>query len=324
MSYSRVRRICLGLVLWGWAGWLSAQYATAITVAQDGSGDFTTIQAALDATKAFPDERITISVQPGVYTEKVEVYAWNDRVTLRGEDPATTIIRWGDSFDGIERGRNSTFHTATLRVQGEAFRAENLTIENTAGAVGQAIAVSVEADRVVFSNCRFLGNQDTLYAAGDHTRQHYVDCYIEGTTDFIFGAATALFEGCIIHSKSNSFITAASTPAGRPYGFVFLDCRLTAAPGVDRVYLGRPWRDFAKTVFLRCELGEHIRPEGWDNWSTPHREQTTFYAEYDNRGPGADRTDRAPWSHELTNPEAARYQPRLVLAPFALPLFDSP
>ncbi|MCB0639875.1 MAG: pectin esterase [Lewinella sp.] len=312
--------------LYFFLGWttLSAQYATELFVAQDGSGEYTSIQAAIDATKSFPDVAITIHIKAGVYREKVKVHAWNNHLTLRGEDAATTVISWDDYFDSIDRGRNSTFHTPTLLVQGDDFTALNLTVENTAGPVGQAIALSVEADRAVFLSCRILGHQDTLYVDGAHARQYFRDCYIEGTTDFIFGAATVLFERCTIHSKANSFVTAASTPEGQPYGFVFLACRLTADEGVDAVYLGRPWRSYARTAFLRCELGAHIRPAGWDNWSTPAREQTTFYAEYENYGPGAQPQGRVPWSHQLSRRQARRYRTEKVLAPYLLPVMTLP
>ncbi|WP_020539025.1 pectinesterase family protein [Lewinella cohaerens] len=296
-----------------------AQYKTEIYVAQDGSGDFTSIQAAIDDTKSFPDTRITIFIKDGIYEEKVKVHAWNNHLTLKGESPAGTIIRWGDYFDKIDRGRNSTFHTATLLVQGDDFRAENLTISNTAGEVGQAVALAIEADRSVIVNCRMLGHQDTLYVDGANTRQHFKDCYIEGTTDFIFGGATALFEDCIIHSKANSYITAASTPQGRPYGLVFLRCKLTAAKDVTSVYLGRPWRSYAQTVFLYCQIGDHIRPEGWNNWGSAEKEETVFYGEYGNTGPGAAMTQRVKWAHQLKRRQAKKYQPERVLQPFLLP-----
>lgn len=295
------------------------QYETQIRVATDGTGDYTTIQEAIDGAKSFPDTRVTITIRNGVYEEKVTVHAWNSRLTLKGESAEGVIIRWGDHFDQMKRGRNSTFHTATLRVQGDDFRAENLTIENSAGKVGQALALSVEADRCVFENCRMLGNQDTLYAAGANARQRYRHCYIEGTTDYIFGEATALFENCTIHSKADSYITAASTPEGRPYGFVFLNCTLTAADGISRVYLGRPWRSYAKTVFVACDMGGHIRPEGWDNWGSPEKEQTVFYAEGRNRGPGADTAKRVSWSKVLPDEELKRYRAQEVLKPFPLP-----
>ena len=296
------------------ASLLSAQsYATEIFVAQDGSGDFANIQDAIDATKSFPDVRITIHIAAGVYREKVKVHSWNTKLTLKGAEEGRTIISWDDYFHSVARGRNSTFHTPTLLVQGEAFRAEDLTIENTAGPVGQAVALAVEADRCVFINCRLLGHQDTLYLAGGSVARHYFgQCYIEGTTDFIFGPATAYFEECTIHSKSSSYITAASTPEGQAFGFVFYQCRLTAAEGVDGVYLGRPWRAYARTAFLECHFGEHIKPEGWHNWSDPKRESTTFYAEYNNTGPGAILESRVGWCHQLSRRQARKYRPEHV------------
>lgn len=294
-------------------------YRTELHVAKDGTGDFTSIQAAIDAAKAFPDQHITIYIKNGIYSEKVKVHAWNNRLTLMGESAGGVVLRWGDFFDAMERGRNSTFHTATLLVQGDAFRAENLTIENTAGAVGQAVAVALEADRAVFENCRMIGNQDTLYVDGAHTRQHFINCYIDGTTDFIFGGATAFFENCTIHSKADSYITAASTPEGRAYGFVFRNCRLTAAEGVTQVYLGRPWRNHAKTAFVECELGAHIRPEGWHNWNAKEKEASVVYAEGGNSGPGADTRQRVLWARLLTPDDLHRYVAEEVLKPFALP-----
>lgn len=293
---------------------LAAQYETQFIVALDGSGDFTSIQDAIDHTKAFPDRRITIFIKKGIYKEKVKIHAWNTLLTLQGEDAATTVITWDDYFDKINRGRNSTFHTYTLLVQAEECRIENLTIENTAGPVGQAVALAIEADRCIVRNCRILGWQDTLYVDGSNTRQYFAHCYIEGSTDYIFGAATAVFDSCTIHSKANSYITAASTPQHHPFGFVFRHCKLTAAPGVDTVYLGRPWRDYARVVFLFCELGSHIGPEGWQNWAGTQREHTAYYAEYGNTGPGADPSHRVPWSKILTRKEARRYLPERIYA----------
>ncbi len=257
-----------------------------MTVAQDGRGDFTTIQSAIDAAKAFPDMRVTIFIRNGIYREKVTVASCNTKLSLIGESAAGTVITWDDHFGKMDRGRNSTFYTWTLKVEG-----------------------------CVFRNCLILGNQDTLYAAGNNSRQYFQNCTIEGTTDFIFGAATALFEGCTLRSKSDSYITAASTPKGTPFGYVFLRCRLTADEGVTAVHLGRPWRDFARTVFLGCEMGSHIVPEGWSNWSGTERDKTAFYAEYQNYGPGAATHDRIPWSHQLSRREARRYTPAKILAP---------
>jgi pectinesterase len=171
----------------------------------------------------------------------------------------------------------------------------------------------VNANRVVFSNCTFLGNQDTLYTSGEGTKNYFKDCYIEGTTDFIFGDATALFENCIIHSKKDSYITAASTPKDTAFGYVFKNCKLTADENVTKVYLGRPWRPFAKTVYINCEMDKHILPEGWHNWSKPEAEISSFYAEYKCTGEGFLPKTRVPWSHQLSDSEAKNYTIEKIL-----------
>jgi pectinesterase len=282
-------------------------------VAQDGSGDFTTIQAAIDASKAFPYQRVKIFIKNGIYHEKVVVPSCNTMLSLIGESEDSTIITYGDYFDKVARGRNSTFYTATVRVEANDFHAENLTIENSAGPVGQALALAVEADRCSFKKCKLLGNQDTLYVAGENAKQYFNDCHIEGTTDFIFGEATVLFTNCTIKAKANSFLTAASTPQGVVYGFVFKDCKILAAPGVDKVYLGRPWRKYAKTVYLNCSMGNFILPAGWDNWNDPANEKTAFYAEYKSAGEGAASDKRAAWSKQLTDKEAKKYTTENIL-----------
>jgi pectinesterase len=284
-----------------------AQITKEYTVSKDGSGDYMSIQDAVDASKSFPPSRITITIKNGVYKEKVKVHAWNTRMSFVGESKDSTIITWDDYFDGINRGRNSTFHTYTLLVEGDDFHAENLTIQNTAGEVGQAVALHVDADRVSFEECRLLGNQDTVYLAGEGSRQYFTNCYIEGTTDFIFGGATALFENSRIHSKKDSYITAASTPENQEFGFVFKNCRLTAPQNVTSVYLGRPWRNYAKTVFLNTEMGHHIQAEGWDNWNKPEAEPTVFFAEYENSGVGFKPQKRVNWSHQLSAEQAGKY-----------------
>ena len=278
-----------------------------ITVAQDGSGDYTTIQEAIYNCKAFPYQRITIHIKNGTYREKVKIPEWNPNIALIGESREKTIISYADYFDGIALGRNSTFHTYTLLVEGDDFHAANLTVENTAGDMGQAVALAVNADRVKVENCTIKGHQDTFYATGNGNRQYFEDCWIEGTTDFIFGEGTVLFEDCVIHSKKDSYITAASTPKGMDYGFVFRNCRLTADKGVDKVYLGRPWRIYAKTVFLNCTMGNHILPEGWHNWNKPEAEKTSFYAEYRSKNEEVDLSKRASWSHILSPSEAKKY-----------------
>lgn len=286
-------------------------------VAQDGTGNFTTITQAIDACKIFPDKRITIYVKNGIYHEKVVVPSGNTQLSIVGESAEKTIITFGDYFDKINRGRNSTFYTYTLKVEASDFILENITVENSAGPVGQAVAFHVEGDRCVIRNCRFLGNQDTVYAAGKFSRQYFLNCYVEGTTDFIFGEATAVFGQCTLHAKANSFLTAASTAEGKPFGFVFLNCKITAASGVEKVFLGRPWRSFAKVAFLNCELGSFIVPEGWDNWSNAENEKTVAFQEFMNNGAGADRSKRVKWSHELTKKEAANYTKEKIFAPYS-------
>ena len=175
------------------------------------------------------------------------------------------------------------------------------------------MAVHVEGDRCHFRNCKFLGNQDTAYLAGENSHQLYTNCTISGTTDFIFGSATVLFKACTVISKKNSYITAASTTKGKEFGFVFINCRLQASTGVDSVFLGRPWRPYAKTVFIACELGKHIRPEGWQTWSNADNLTTTFYAEYNNSGAGAVTQDRVAWARILSQKEADQHTPENIL-----------
>ncbi len=284
-----------------------------MTVAKDGSGDYTSIQDAINATKAFPDKRITITIKNGVYKEKVKVYAWNNLLTLRGESADKTIITYDDYFKKIDLGRNSTFHTYTLMIDADDCIVENMTIANTSGPVGQAVALHVEGDRCEFVDCKITGYQDTVYASGEGSRQYFLRCYIDGSTDFIFGAATALFQDCEIHSKSDSYITAASTFENSEYGFVFMNCKLTADNGVTKVYLGRPWRIYAKTVFIQCQMGSHILPQGWYNWNKEEAEQTALYAEYKCTGPGFKPDERVDWAKQLTKRQASKYSLKEIL-----------
>ncbi|MDR0692813.1 MAG: glycoside hydrolase family 88 protein [Prevotellaceae bacterium] len=276
-----------------------------LVVATDGTGNFRTIQEAVNSVRNYrPEKRTVILVKKGVYKEKLVIPASQTNISLLGEDVNQTIITWNDHAKINNMG---TFRTYTVLVQGEGFIAENITFENNAEPLGQAVAVHVEADRVIFRNCRLLGNQDTLFTGTDGSRQYYAHCYIEGTTDFIFGPATAWFEECTIHSKKNSYVTAASTAAGREFGYVFNRCTLTAAAGIDSVHLGRPWRPHAAVVFMHCTLGIHIVPAGWDNWRNPDNEKTARYAEYKNTGPGAPVAGRVGWSRQLTDAKAATY-----------------
>ncbi len=276
-----------------------------IIVAKDSSGNFTTIQEAVNSVRDYrPEGETKIFIKKGVYKEKLVISAQKTNITLIGEDVNETIITWDDHANINKMG---TFKTYTVLILGNDFRAENITFENNAPQLGQAVAVHVEGDRVVFKNCRLLGNQDTLFTGNGNSRQLYLSCYIEGTTDFIFGPATAWFENCTIHSKRNSYVTAASTPENHEFGYVFNRCMLTAAEGIEKVYLGRPWRAYAAVLFLHCSLGAHILPAGWHNWGDPAREKTSRYAEYQNTGAGADTSQRVAWSRRLTDDEAKKY-----------------
>jgi len=235
------------------------------------------------------------------------VYSWNTKISFIGESKEHTIISYNDHFNQINLGRNSTFHTSTLLIEGNDFIAKNLTIQNVAGPIGQAVALSVNADRCYFENCNILGFQDTLYTAGEGFKHYFKNCFIEGSTDFIFGEATVLFEDCTIHSKANSYITAASTPENQRFGYVFKGCKITSDENVTDVYLGRPWRIFAKTVFVNCELDKHIKKEGWHNWSKVAAEKTSFYAEYKCSGEGYHPESRVHWSHQLKKSQAKKY-----------------
>ena len=277
-----------------------------VVVAKDGTGDYKTIQEAINEAKSFPYNKITIFIKNGVYYEKIKIHEWNPNISLIGESKENTIITYDDYFNKLDLGRNSTFYTYTLLIEANNVILKNLTIENSSGEVGQAVALSVFSDEVAVINCNILGNQDTLYASGKG-KQYFKNCYIEGTTDFIFGSATAFFENCQIHSKKDSYITAASTPKNSLFGYVFKDCKLTANENVKEVYLGRPWRIYAKTVFINCELGHHIIKSGWHNWNKSEAEKTTFYAEFNNSGEGFQPEKRVQWSYQLKKREVKKY-----------------
>lgn len=298
-----------------------ATYPRHLTVAQDGSGDYKTIQDAVNAVRDLSQEQVVITIKKGVYHEKLIIPSWKTKVTLLGEDRDNTIITNDDHTgkdnaggkDQFGRAKFNTYTSFTVLVQGNDFVAENLTIQNSSGRVGQAVALDAEGDRIVLINCRLLGNQDTLYAATENSRQFYKDCYIEGTTDFIFGEATAVFQNCTIKSLSNACITAAATTPRQQFGLVFLDCKLVADTGVKKALLGRPWRPYAKTVFINTEIGAHIAASGWDNWRNPENEKTAFYAEYQSRGAGANPAGRATWSHQLSAVDVKKYTVKNIL-----------
>jgi pectinesterase len=244
-------------------------------------------------------------------------------VTLCGDPGETenTVITLDTNVGSVGRDgkKLTTPESATVLVRGDAFRAENLTFENTTTRAQkiQALAFYITGDRAVLRHCTFLGWQDTVRAdapRGHVARQYFADCTIEGYVDFIYAAGTAVFDRCHIHCRGDGYITAASTAQNNPFGFVFLDCRVTAAPDVQRTYLGRPWRPYAATAFLRTELPAAVSPAGWDNWGNTANEHTARYAEYQSRGPGARPDQRVSWAHQLTDAEAARYTPAAILA----------
>ena len=290
-----------------------------LVVARDGTGEFRTIDEAIEVCRAFMDYHKVIYVKNGTYKEKLIIPSWLQNIEICGESAENTIITYDDHANiqivlGTAEPRTQpmgTFRTYTLKIEGNAITLKNITIENNAARLGQAVALHTEGDRLVFINCRFIGHQDTVYTGVAGTRLFFKDCYICGTTDFIFGPSTAWFENCTIESLINSYVTAASTPKDQPYGYVFNNCRLIAQPEATKVYLGRPWRDYGYTLFMNCDLGKHIRPEGWHNWEK-HREQTARYLEYNNHGDGAKTTERVGWSRLLTKKEASKITPENV------------
>jgi pectinesterase len=249
-------------------------------------------------------------------------------LVFRGENAEKTILTYAHNVNEPDPAAARGFNGTGVVIVANDFCAENITFQNTSGDHGQALALRVNGDRAVFYHCRLLGWQDTLLLNGG--RQYFRDCYLAGRVDFIYGAATAVFDRCEIHSKNGGHITAASTPQEQPFGFVFLDCRLTGdpAPWVNpadgtlanntprppKADLGRPWRDYANVAYLRCDLGDHIKPAGFGTWvGAEQREKTARYSEYKNTGPGAATAARLPWTHQLTDEQAQAYTVQNVL-----------
>ena len=286
---------------------VTAQSERQITVAADGSGDYTTVQQAFSAIPANSKSLFRVYVKNGVYKEKLELDSTKTFVELVGESRFGAILTF-DDHTGKIGAKGDTINTRTsysFRVKCANFTARNITFRNDAGfTAGQAVAVEVEGDEAVFIDCRFIGNQDILFLNSEKSRQYYKDCYIEGTTDFIFGSATAWFEHCHIHSKKKSHVTAASTPAQHKYGFVFNDCTLTGDSTLHTVSLGRPWRPYAQVVYMHCYIGQQVKPEGWSNWNKTDYYKTARFNEYENYGPGASTYGRVTWSKQLTAAEA--------------------
>ena len=279
------------------------------TVAQDGSGDFKTVQQAIDATPDSSNSTTVIFIRNGIYKEKLRLSENKMHVHFIGQSVDKTILTYDDFASKKDSSGKDigTSGSASFFIFGTGFTAENITFENSAGAVGQAVAVRVTGDKAKFINCRFLGFQDTLYTHGSDSRQYYYKCYIEGTVDFIFGASTALFDKCIIFGKRSGFYTAASTPAGKKFGYVFIKCKITGDAPPGSFYLGRPWRPNAKTVFINCTLDNMVKSEGWNNWGKTGNEATSFYAEYKSKGKGAAVENRVGWSHQLNDTEVSEY-----------------
>ena len=292
-------------------------------VARDGTAEFRNIGEAIEVCRAFMEYHKVIYVKKGIYKEKLVIPQWLTNIEICGEDRDQTIITWDDHANikadisplttSGEAQKIGTFRTFTLKIQGSKITLKNITIENNSARLGQAVALHTEGDCLTFVNCRFLGHQDTIYTGNAKTRLYFKGCYIEGTTDFIFGPSTAWFEHCQIFCKANSYITAASTPQDVAYGYIFNNCTISCDQGVDKVYLGRPWRDYGYTLFMNCQLPCQIRPEGWHQWR-PEAVKTARYMEYNNTGEGANSSQRVPWSRQLTKKEASKITLEAVFA----------
>jgi len=287
-----------------------------IVVAQDGSGNFSTVQAAFNSIPLHNKSAVTVFIKVGIYKEKLHLDSTKDFVTVIGEDEFKTILTNDDHTGKVTRKGDTinTRNSYSFIVHANNFTAKNITIQNNAGfTAGQAVALESDGDKAQFYNCRLIGNQDILFTNNPNSRQFYDDCYIEGTTDFIFGSATVWFEHCHIHSKKNSHVTAASTPQEHEFGYVFNDCTLTGDTSLHKVSLGRPWRPFANVTYIHCFLGPQIKPEGFSNWNQTDNYKTTRYAEYEDYGPGADKTGRVSWEKQLNDNEIKKYTIENVL-----------
>jgi pectinesterase len=294
------------------AGNLSAQ--TNLFVAADGSAQFKSVQAAIMSVPSGSRENpVVIHIKPGTYKELVYIQREKTFFKLVGENPTNTILTFNlyaglTNFDGEPVG---TFRTPSTTIDADDFTAENITFENSAGPVGQALAIRVDGDRASFRNCHFLGWQDTILL--NRGRQYFENCYIAGHTDFIFGAATAWFEKCKINCLRDGYITAASTPVDQPFGFVFSNCKITGENSGVKTYLGRPWRIYASTIYLNCEMSGVVRPEGWNDWKKPEAHATARYAEFNSTGAGASPTNRPAWTKQLQKSDVEKITLEKVL-----------
>src|SRR5262245_54931188 len=310
------RLLLLGLLIYLIVGAVQTVAAqTELVVAADGSAKYKTVQEAVMAIPAgSPDNPVIIRIKPGIYKELIYVQREKRFFHLVGEDAEKTVLTYDMNANLIGRDQKpiGTFRTPTAVIDAEDFTAENITFENSAGPVGQALAIRVDGDRAVFRKCRFLGWQDTIFL--NRGRQYFENCYIAGHVDFIFGAATAFFERCHIHCLRSGYITAASTYDYVPFGFVFSHGQITGASPEVKTYLGRPWRDFSNVIYLNTEMADVVRPAGWHNWDLAAREKTARYAEFNSTGPGADPKARVAWARQLTQVEAKEITVKKVLA----------
>lgn len=285
-----------------------------IVVAQDGSGDFKTVQEAINAVPDFRKKKTTVFIRNGFYREKLIISETKDSLVIIGEDKDKTILSY-NNFASKPTGfgdQLGTSGSASVYVCSPNFTAENLTFENAAGPVGQAVAAVVRSDKARLFNCKFLGFQDTLYPHKAGSRQYYKNCYIEGTVDYIFGFSTAYFEDCELFCKDSGYITAASTPQNSQYGFVFYHCKIQGENPAS-FYIGRPWRPYAKVAFIECNMTNVIKPEGWDNWGKVSNEKTAQFSEYQNSGEGGNRTNRREsWSKTLSSGQVKKFEKEIV------------
>lgn len=309
------RPLLIALVLFAAVGHArNAQAERVIQVALGGEADFNSIQAAVDSVPADNTEPTTILIAAGEYHERVTIPRNKPHLTFRGASAQRTIIHGSIHARTLDENGQAvgTSGSAIVYIHADDFAARDISIENRAGDVGQAVAVKITGDRAAFFRCRFIGWQDTLYADSPG-RNYFLQCHIEGRVDFIFGKSTAVFERCTIHSKNGGYVTAPSTPADKPFGFVFLNCELTGE-GKGQALLGRPWRPHGATAFINCAMGDHIAPRGWDDWGDPTNQQTARFIEAGNRGPGADLTRRVPWSKSIPELETNNITAKRILA----------
>lgn len=281
-----------------------------ITVSKGDTDDFRTVQEAINSVPDKNKTPVTIFIRKENYKEKIFIDSLKGFITLVGEDPYYTILSYDDHTGKVSPTGDSinTRTSWSFKILAKNFTAKDLTFRNDAGfTAGQAVAVESDGDKAMFINCRFIGNQDVLFTNNDKSRQYYENCYIEGTTDFIFGSSTVWFERCHIYSKKNSHVTAAATPKEKEFGYVFNWCELDGDTSLHNVSLGRPWRPYAAVAYLHCYIGQHIKAEGWSVWNNNDNHLTARYAEFSNFGPSSGTEGRVKWAKQLSDEEVKKY-----------------